>query len=58
MSSEPKKVKWADIDDDEPFTIKDFPNIEFTKTDKNGIRVSYVPPHLRVDKKTKPKSSK
>lgn len=55
------KVRWADIeDDDKPFDIKDFPNIEFTKTDKNGIRVPYVPPQLRksqrVDKKTAPKS--
>jgi hypothetical protein len=56
MSSEPKKVKWADMDDDEPFNITEFPNIEFTKTDKNGIRVSYVPPHLRVDKKAATKS--
>lgn len=56
MSSEPKKVKWADIDDDEPFNITEFPNLQLTKTDKNGIRVAYVPPHLRADKKTAPKS--
>jgi hypothetical protein len=55
-----KKVSWADIDDDDdkPYDIKDFPNIEFVKTDKNGIRVPYVPPQMRkgADKKTKPKS--
>ena len=56
-----KKVQWADIEDnDEPFDIKDFPNIEFVKTDKNGIRVPYVPPQFRkgkvVDKKSTPKS--
>lgn len=61
MSEPPaKKMRWADVDDDEPFDVKDFPNIEFVKTDKNGIRVPYVPPHFRkgkdVDKKSGPKS--
>lgn len=51
------KVKWADMDDNEPLNIKDFPNIEFTKTDKNGIKVVYVPPQLRVVKKAPTKST-
>lgn len=58
-----KKPRWADIaDDDGPFDIKDFPNVEFVKTDKNGIRVPYVPPQFRKgktpDKKSGSKISK
>lgn len=48
MASE-KKVRWADIDDEElelaiPVVIS-----------KHGIKVkkSYVPPHLRTDKSSK-----
>ena len=46
----PKKVSWADItDDDELF---DVPNVVI---DKNGVKVPYVPPHLRKIKKPPPK---
>jgi|CryBogDrversion2_11_1035321.scaffolds.fasta_scaffold106301_1 hypothetical protein len=61
METPANKKRWADVDDDEPFSIEDFPNIEFVKTDKNGIRVPYVPPQFRApkpDKKTSPKVSK
>jgi hypothetical protein len=42
----PKKVCWADITDDDP------PD---TVIDKHGIKVPYVPPHLRKIKKPPPK---
>lgn len=49
MDDKPKpRVRWADIsdddDDDEPPTV----------IDKNGIKVPYVPPHLRKVKKPPP----
>jgi hypothetical protein len=50
MENNDKKKRWADIDDNEPFTIKDFPNLELVKTDKNGIR---VPHHFRERKPDK-----
>lgn len=54
------KVRWADITDDEPF-IFDI-EIEPQPVTRHGIKVNYVPPHLRdphkssapVDIKPKP----
>jgi len=45
-----KKVRWADIDDDEALELE-IPVI----VSKHGIKVkkSYVPPHLRTDKSPK-----
>lgn len=49
MSSEPRKMRWADIADEEdelaiPIVIS-----------KHGIKIkkSYTPPHLRTDKSPK-----
>lgn len=49
MASE-KKVRWADIDDNEELELE-IPVI----ISKHGIKVkkSYVPPHLRTDKSSK-----
>ena len=45
-----KKVRWADIDDEEEFELA-IPVV----ISKHGIKVkkSYVPPHLRTDKSPK-----
>jgi hypothetical protein len=49
MNPEPeKKVRWADLED-EPYEQPQ------SVIDKNGIKVPYVPPHLRKIKKTPPK---
>lgn len=40
---DPPKKKWADITDDDPWD----PPPEYAIIDKNGIKVTYVPPHLR-----------
>jgi len=40
---DPPKKKWADITDDDPWD----PPTEYEIIDKNGIKVSYKPPHLR-----------
>jgi hypothetical protein len=47
MNPEPeKKIRWADIEDEpEPEPPK-------SVIDKNGIKVPYVPPHLRKDSRT------
>lgn len=47
MDDKPR-VKWADITDDEPFEPP-------TVIDKNGIKIPYIPPHLRKIKKPPPK---
>lgn len=52
MEPIPKGVKWADISDDE-----DDPPPPTVMIDKNGIRVSYVPPHLRKKVKSKTPSN-
>lgn len=44
------KVRWADMTDDEP-EPEPAPSVVVTK---HGIKVSYVPPHLRASDKTKP----
>lgn len=36
-----KKPRWADMTDDDP--------IESPPVTKHGIKVTYVPPHLRPD---------
>jgi len=45
-----KKIRWADIDDDEELELA-IPVV----ISKHGIKVkkSYVPPHLRTDKSPK-----
>jgi hypothetical protein len=56
MEPIPKGVKWADISDDE-----DDPRVAQQNTgdppavmiDKNGIKVAYLPPHLRKRVKSK-----
>ena len=47
MDDEPpaKKIKWADIDDDEPFEPVS------VVIDRHGLKVPYVPPHQRKIKK-------
>jgi hypothetical protein len=46
-----KKIRWADIEDDEELELA-IPVV----ISKHGIKVkkSYVPPHLRTDKSSKP----
>jgi hypothetical protein len=39
----PPSKKWADWTDDDPWD----PPPEYAIIDKNGIKVSYTPPHLR-----------
>ena len=40
-----KSPRWADMDDDEPLDL-DVPVV----ITKHGVKVNYVPPHLRPDK--------
>jgi len=44
--STPPKVSWADIADEEDLTVP-------VVISKHGIKVAYVPPHLRVPDKSK-----
>lgn len=37
-----EKPRWADMTDDDPIEIEPTPSVT-----KHGIKVSYVPPHLR-----------
>lgn len=49
MANEPpRKVRWADLDDEEELELP-------VVISKHGVKVkkTYVPPHLRPDKTTK-----
>ena len=47
------KVRWADMTDDDLGPPPEPPEPPVCVT-KHGIKVAYVPPHLRVPVKTKP----
>ena len=45
------KIRWADMTDDDPEPEPEpVPSVNVTK---HGVKVSYVPPHLRAPDKTK-----
>ena len=45
------KLRWADMTDDDPEPEPEpVPSVNVTK---QGVKVSYVPPHLRPSDKTK-----
>lgn len=49
------KVRWADMTDDDPEPPPpDTPPAPSVSVTKHGVKVAYVPPHLRVSDKTKP----
>lgn len=52
MGDQPKKIRWADMEDDD---VDDPPQVT-----RHGIKVAYVPPHLRDEKKytDRPKKTK
>lgn len=58
------KVRWADMTDDDPiefeFEIEEPPPTPPPKISRHGIKVAYVPPHLRTEpnKSSKPIDSK
>lgn len=45
------KPRWADMTDDDPFELE-FEIEPTPAVTKHGVKVSYVPPHLRVPHKS------
>ena len=48
MTDAPKKLRWADMTDDDPIEVP---------VSRHGIKVAYIPPHLRTTK-TEPTNKK